>query len=193
MTDWGAHHMDIAQWAIGELPISVDGHAELPTIPDGFNVAVTYRATYRYASGVELTVSDRGRNGILFTGALGSLFVNRGSISGKPVELLSDNALPRDAFTLYAHDDLKQPLRAGKLDAIVSHMENFFDCVRSRHAPISDVESQHRSATTCHLGNISMRLGRPLSWDPRHEQFVGDEEADRWLHREPRKGFEIAG
>ena len=58
--------------------------------------------------------------------------------------------------------------------------------------PLSDVASQHRSVSTCHLGNIAMRLGRPLAWDAAKEQFSGDDEANAWLRRTQRKGFEVA-
>jgi len=191
MTDWGAHHLDIAQWGIGQLPIAVDGKAKFPHVPNGYNVAVDFFARYRYPNGVEMTVSDTGRNGIMFTGTTGRLFVNRGTISGKPVEQLTENPLPRESFTLYPHDNLDRPKRMGKLDSIVNHMGNFFDCTRTRQKPISDVDSQHRSVSTCHIGNISMRLGRPLTWDPQRQQFVDDDEANTWLSRPQRKGFEI--
>jgi len=192
MTDWGAHHLDIAQWAIDSLPVEVEGRAKFPTVEDGYNVPIDYGATYKYENGVVMTVSDTGRNGILLTGSKGRIFVNRGSISGKPVDELATNPLPREKFQVYSHDNLKRPERSGKLDAIVNHMGNFFDCVATRKLPISDVESQHRSVSTCHIGNISMRLGRKLKWDPVREQFVGDKEADGMLKREQRKGFEIA-
>jgi hypothetical protein len=71
-------------------------------------------------------------------------------------------------------------------------MGNFFDCVQARRQPISDVESQHRAATTCHLGNISMWLGRTLKWDPVGEHFVNDTEADSRLKRAQRREFEVA-
>jgi len=70
-------------------------------------------------------------------------------------------------------------------------MGNFFDCVKTRETPISDVVSQHRSVSVCHLANISMRLGRKLKWDPLQEQFLADEEANQWLSRPQRKGYEI--
>jgi myo-inositol 2-dehydrogenase/D-chiro-inositol 1-dehydrogenase len=128
---------------------------------------------------------------VMFTGTDGRIFVNRGTVAGKPVEALADDPLPREQFKLYDFDNLDRPERVGKLDAIVNHMGNFFDCVRSRKLPISDVLSQHRSVTTCHLGNISMRLGRKLTWDPQKESFVGDEEADTWLSRAQRSPYEI--
>ena len=191
MTDWGAHHLDIAQWGIGELPIEIDGKARMPGVKDGYNVAVDFEARYVYPSGVVMTVSDTGRNGIMFSGAQGRIFVNRGTVSGKPVEDLASNPLPREAFQLYDFDNLDRPARVGKLDAIINHMGNFFDCVRQRRRPLSEVVGQHQSVTTCHLGNISMRLGRPLKWDPAAETFPGDAEANAMLSRAQRKGYEV--
>jgi len=192
MTDWGAHHLDIAQWGINALPVHVDGKAKFPNVKNGYNVPVDYSATYKYATGVVMTVSDTGQNGIMFTGERGRIFVNRGRVVGKPVEELASNPLPREKFIVYDNDNLARPPRAGKLDAIVNHMGNFFDCVRKRKTPISDVVSQHQSANTCHIGNISMRLHRPLEWDPDKEQFVGDDEANAMLRRAQRSGFEVA-
>lgn len=192
MTDWGAHHIDIAQWGINSYPVAIEGKAQFPDVENGYNVATDFHALYRFANGVGMTVSDHGRNGIMFTGTKGRIFVNRGSIEGKPVEDLAHNPLPREEFTVYEHDNLDRPERAGKLDAIVNHMGNFFDCIANRKRPVSDVESQHRSVSTCHLGNISMRLGRPLEWDPEREEFVDDSEANGWLSREQREGFEIS-
>ncbi|MCO6456435.1 MAG: Gfo/Idh/MocA family oxidoreductase [Pirellulaceae bacterium] len=191
MTDWGAHHLDVAQWAIDSLPVEISAKAVYPTVEQGYNVAIDFEARYKYANGVVLTVSDTGRNGILFTGDQGRLFVNRGTISGVPVEQLADHPLPREQFAAYEHDNLSRPERMGKLDAIVNHMGNFFDCIQSRRSPVSDVLSQHHSAITCHLGNIAMRLGRPLHWEPAEQQFVGDTEADGFLRREQRAGYEV--
>ena len=124
--------------------------------------------------------------------SLVGLLVLVGLLPAKPVEDLAANPLPRDEFGVYDFDNRQRPERAGKLDAIVNHMGNFFDCVHSRKTPISDVVSQHQSATTCHLGNISLRLGRTLKWDADAEYFVNDDEANRMLAREQRSGFEIA-
>ena len=190
MTDWGAHHLDIAQWAINSLPVEVEASAKFPSGSHSFNVAIDFQARYRYANGVTMTVSDTGRNGIMFQGDAGRIFVNRGTISGKPVEDLASHPFPRESWTAYDFDNLQRPQRAGKLDGIVNHMGNFFDCLTSRRSPISDIESQHRSVSTCHLGNISMRLGRKLTWDPQAELFVGDAEANNWLARPQRSGYE---
>jgi predicted dehydrogenase len=190
MTDWGAHHLDIAQWAIDSFPVTIKGTAEYPQIKDGYNVPLHFAASYEFENGVTMSVADTGRNGIMLTGDAGRIFVNRGSIEGKPVEELEGNPLPRQDWECYEFDNLDRPERAGKLDAIINHMGNFFDCVHSRKAPISDIESQHRSVSTCHLGNIAMRLGRPLNWDPELERFPDDQEANRHLSRDQRPGFE---
>lgn len=196
MTDWGAHHMDIAQWGMGaddSGPVEIDGRAEFPNLPNGYNVAIAFSARLRYANGVELVVEDEGRNGVMFEGTEGRVFVNRGTIAGAPVEALRDQPFPREKFRLYGFDNLSRPERVGKLDAIINHMGNFFDCVRQRRPPICDVVTQHRAASVCHLANISMRLGRPLRWDPQREVFLGDDEANQWLSRPRRKGYELSG
>ena len=72
-----------------------------------------------------------------------------------------------------------------------SHMQNFFDCVKSRELPISDVYTHHQALTTCHLANIALRLGRSLKWDAKTNTITGDPEANKWQGREQRKGYEI--
>jgi hypothetical protein len=117
-----------------------------------------------------------GDEGVLFEGDAGRLYVNRGRITGKPVEELAANPLPSDAVKLYESND---------------HMGNFFACVKSRAKPISDVVSQHRSVSACHLANISLRLGRKLSWDAAKEEFIDDGEASAMLSRVARAGYEV--
>ncbi len=195
MTDWGAHHVDIAQWGAGMQhsgPVEIEGKADFPDVPNGYNVAVNFSARMRYPDGVELEILDDGRNGVMFEGERGRIFANRGTVAGVAVDELADDPLEREDFVLYDHDNLARPPRSGKLDSIINHMGNFFDCVRSRELPISDVASQHRSVSVCHLANISMRLGRKLYWDPEAERFTGDDEANTWLSRPQRKGFEIS-
>jgi predicted dehydrogenase len=191
MTDWGAHHVDIAQWGIGmdqSGPVSVQGTAQhpvpmkdgFPTEPDRYNVATKFDVTCQFPNGVEMLITSEGDNGILFEGTEGRLFVNRGKITGKPVEELKDNPLPEDALV---------KLYKGKKPG--SHMGNFFECIKDRTQPISDVYTHHRSMTTCHLANIAIRLGRKIEWDPVAEQIVGDKEAKGLMAREQRKGYEI--
>ncbi|MSR58690.1 MAG: Gfo/Idh/MocA family oxidoreductase [Planctomycetaceae bacterium] len=190
MTDWGAHHVDIAQWGIGmdkSGPISVQGTAEHPspmrdgyaTLDDRYNVASKFNVTCQFPNGVEMTITSEGDNGILFEGTEGRLFVNRGKISGKPVEDLKSNPLPEDALV---------KLYKGKKPG--NHMANFFECIKDRTQPISDVYTHHRSMTTCHLANIAIRLGRKIEWDAEKEQIIGDKDAQSFVAREQRKGFE---
>lgn len=193
MTDWGAHHIDIAQWAINSLPVEISGQAVYPeAATDRYNVPIDFTVSYAFANGVTMTVSDTGRNGILLTGTEGRIFVNRGTISGKPVEDTNSLPLTREQFTAYNFDNLTRPERAGKLDAIINHMGNFFDCIANNQKPISDCDGQHRTVSTCHLGNISMKLGRPLRWNPESERFIDDAAADAMLSRPQRSGFEVA-
>jgi len=190
MTDWGAHHIDIAQWAIDSYPVEIEGKGKFPNVENGYNVPIDFEVSYKYANNVIMVVKDSGDNGILFTGDAGRIFVNRGKITGAPVEALAKEPFNREDWKVYDFDNLDRPARSGKLDAIVNHMGNFFDCVQAKRQPISDIESQHRSVSTCHLANISIRLGRKLRWNPEAEFFVDDKEADAVLKREQRKGYE---
>jgi predicted dehydrogenase len=195
LTDWGAHHVDIAQWAIeqngeGQGPVKIvpvavehpvefkDGH---PVQDDRYNTSHKFAVHAEFANGVlmEIVSDSPDGNGILFVGTEGRFHVGRGRLKGKPVEDLETNPLPEDAI---------EKIYGGKP---TSHMANFFDSIVSRKQPISDVYTHHRALTTCHLANIAMRLGRELTWDPTHEQIVGDEEANQWQTREQRKGYEI--
>jgi predicted dehydrogenase len=193
MTDWGAHHVDIASWALGideSGPETVEGVAEhpcefrdgMPVRDDCYNTATRFNVTVGCPGGVALRiVSDSpDGNGILFEGSEGRFFVSRSAMKGKPVEDLAQKPIPEEELVkLYKG---KQP---------GDHMRNFFECVADRTDPISDVSSHHRAMTTCHLANIAIRLGRKLTWDAVAEQIVGDKDANQWLSREQRKGYEI--
>jgi predicted dehydrogenase len=193
MTDWGAHHVDIASWAIGmdeSGPETIEGIAEhpcefqngYPTRDDCYNTATKFDVTVMCPGGVEMHIVSESPdgNGILFEGTKGRFFVSRGSMKGKPVEELEQNPISED--TLIRLYKGKQP---------GNHMRNFFECVVDRTDPISDVYSHHRAMTVCHLANIAIRLGKKLTWDAKSEQIVGDPEANQWLAREQRKGYEI--
>jgi len=193
MTDWGAHHVDIAQWAIGQNgegqgATSVEGTAEFPVpykngMPqqdDRYNTATSFDITVLFP-GVEMHIVSHSPdgNGILFEGTEGRFHVSRSKMKGKPAEDLAGNPLPDGAVAaLYRGEPM-------------SHMRNFFNCVQSREKPISDVWTHHRALTTCHLANIAIRLGRRLEWDPQSQQIVGDSDANLWLGREQRQGYEI--
>ena len=197
VTDWGVHHVDVVQWALGlenSGPVSVEGTGTIPNVVNGSNTAVEFDIKCRYATGTELVIkSDAETNGILFEGDKGRFFVNRGKLVGKPVEQLQESPLSEDAVTKlypgYEPGSRKPGFSPGHRPG--PHMQNFFDCVRSRRQPISDVFTCHRTMTTLHLANICIRLGRKLTWDPKTEQIIGDDEANAWQRRAKRKGYEI--
>ena len=183
MTDWGAHHIDIATWAMGmdkSGPISVEGIAAHPNVENGYNVAMAFLVKCMYAGGIELVIRHDMENGITFEGDKSRFFVSRSAFSGPAVKELKNNPLPENALV---------ELYKGKKPG--DHMGNFFECVKTREEPISDVASHHRSMTTCHLANIAIRMNRKLKWDPVAEQIVGDDEARTWQARTARKGYEI--
>ena len=167
MTNWGAHHLDITQWGLGRDgsgPVKMEGTGTFH--PQHWHeVTETCRVVHTYDDGVEVIVGQGQKDvpgGTTFIGTAGRIFVNRGKLTVEPAEL-KDEPLPSDAVRLYVSDD---------------HKRNFLDCIRSRERPICDVEIGHRSATVCHLGNIAIDLGRPLTWDPVAEEFPGDAEAN---------------
>lgn len=195
LTDWGAHHVDIAHWVAGLedtgpesiRPVMVKHPVPLengmPTRDDSYNTATEFFIECTFPNGVELVIRHDTDNGVLVEGTKGRFFVNRGKIVGEPVDELQDNPLPEDA--------LERAYRGMKLHDHNAHMANFFDCVLQRRDPISDVHTHHRALTTCHLANIAIRLGRTIQWDPASEKIVGDEEAATWVRRDQRKGYEI--
>ncbi len=176
LTDWGAHHNDIAQWALGmdeSGPVEIDGKGVFPA-SGLFDTPVTYEVTYQYANGVKV-VCDGNGNGVWMYGSEGEIYVNRGALSSKPAEIIEKKLGP-DEIHLYESKD---------------HYRNFVDSVKSRKKPICDVETGFRSVSVCHLGNISIRLGRPIRWDPAAEKILGDEEASRWLSRPMRAPWHL--
>ncbi len=195
-TDWGAHHVDIATWAInedkeGQGPISVDGtdakhpvpfEKGFPTVDDRYNTSHEFGTKCKFASGVEMIITSRGDNGVLFEGTKGRLFVNRGKITGKPIEENWD----KDQFT---KEDLEK-LYKGK--PAEGHKNNFYRCIREGGLTVSDVFSHVQTMNTCHLASIASRLGRTINWNPKSEQITGDDEAAALLSRKQRAGFEIA-
>ena len=194
-TDWGAHHVDIAQWALqedalGKGPLTIDGtdvkhpvpfKDGYPTQDDSYNTSHDFAVKCTFGSGVEMNVTSRGDNGILFEGENGKLFVNRGKITGTPVE----EGWDKDA---YGDDDVVS-LYKGK--PFEGHKHNFYRCIREGGLPVSDVYSHVIAMNTCHLTAIAARLGRTIQWDPAVEQITGDEQAAAMASRTPRAGYEI--
>lgn len=197
MTDWGAHHFDIAQWGLG---MDESGPVEICP-PDGKDYKVL---TYKYANGITMTRDDRVRgpngtglpftgagydawqervkdnrgrsvNGVLFEGTKGKVEVNRGYLKTWP-DALKDQKIATDQVHLY---DSK------------NHYTDWLEAIRKRSDPICKIEIGASSVTVCHLGNIAYTLKRPLKWDPKRQVFLGDDEANRMLWRPMRSPWQI--
>jgi predicted dehydrogenase len=180
MTDWGAHHLDIAQWALnmdGSGPIQVEGSGTPPDPrPLTYNCHPDFTATYTYANGTTVRAVSQGENGVRFEGEEGKwLFVSRNTIRASDPRIIND-PLPNNSIRLPSHS---------------SQMRNFIDCVRSRQQPICNVEVGHRSVTVCHIGNIAIRLGQRLRWNPETERFVDNDAANAMLSREMRAPWRL--
>ncbi len=198
LTDWGAHHVDIANWALklnGQTagPIEIGGNAEHPVEykngyavqNDRYNTATKFNFTVKYPGGTELIIRDDEDNGVLIEGDKGRIFVSRGKLAGAPVEQLESNPLPEDAIAK-VYKGLPMEFNERK-----QHWANFIHCVRERKEPISDVHTHMQMLNVCHLAGISARFGRSLKWDDSIEQIVGDDEANAFLARPYRAGYEI--
>ncbi len=218
LTDWGAHHLDIAQWALGydhSGPVAAEGRGQFPNFPDdvdpvdffagraklpnGFNTATTFEATLTFANGSSI-VAIPGENGILLEGELGRIHVNRGRITGKPIEDLTAadrNHFANEVVRLYKGRPIDPDSTAtagtnsGIDQATPDQMANFVASVRDRQEPIADVFTHHRSVSSCHLCNIAMLLRRKLRWDPDREDFVSDQQASALVSRPQREPFTI--
>jgi predicted dehydrogenase len=179
-TNFGAHHLDIAQWGLGmdaSGPVSVEGTAvynpdkwyETPDVTD---------ITYTYASGVimkckQIPTAKGNEQGTEFIGEKGKMFITRGRVIFTPKEIAKDYAVPKGE------------------SPNMRHVNNFYDCIKSRKLPAADVSIGHRSATVCHLGNIAVRSGKKIIWDPAKETIVGDTETAKWLTKEYGKPWQL--
>jgi predicted dehydrogenase len=189
MTGTGAHGFDQIQWALdldhtGPVEIWAEG-GKLPRVvyrqPESRTRGNTqcsrgYRVRMKFANGVLIRLEDNGpAAGGEFIGDLGKIRIGNNVVTSNPEEFVK---IPRD--------DLKF-----RLPETGSHIQNWFDCIKSREKPVADVEIGHRSAILCHLGNIVRWVGRPLKWDPEQEEFPGDEEANQFSDRPRRKPFQL--
>lgn len=192
MTDWGAHHMDIAVWGadLGDTwPVAIRAQLLAPAMPGSYSTPSRFQVDYEYAGG--LTVSFRSTpdssfygaplrekgdlHAVRFTGDNGWVWVTRGGWKASDPDLLNA-PLPADYTPVYKSDN---------------HLGNFVACMESRADPICPPEAGHRSAATCHLGVIALRLGRDLlRFDPTTERFVDDDKANSLLTRKRRGPYD---
>ncbi len=208
VTDWGVHHSDIAIWALGgentgvvevegkgEFPLGREltldyllGKKSLSDLPNSYNVAHSFDCTMHLPNGNVINLNSVG-NDLLIKGEKGHLAVNRGAgdkggLRGKFVdELKKDPAekkwLDAEVAKLYRG----KPIRG--------HMANFFDCIKDRSLPISDVFTHCNTVNACHMANIAMLLGRKVTWDRQKQEFAGDDEANQLTRRPEREPYVI--
>lgn len=191
MLNWGAHHLDIAMWAMDlgrSIPVKVSGSAELPAIAGGFEVPADFTARLEFAAGetIEIrTTGDRDRpSGVRFDGEKSSLWVDRENLEGPAAQELSSRPWSRDAFRLHSST-------AVTTLPSVRHLSHFYDVVRGLSSPVSDAETAHATNVALHLANISIRVGRPIRWDPIAGQIIDDSQASALLSAPRRRGYEL--
>jgi predicted dehydrogenase len=189
---WGAHPLDIAQWGLDRDhtgPVRVEGKGQLPPAGSLWDTIESYDVSYEYADGVQVRLmSDRLAPGIFkdprgFNRDHGTMF--RGS---KGWVIVDRSGLYASDRALLTHEVGENEVR---LMRTTSQARNFADCIRSRATTISPLESAIRSDTLSHLGDIAIRKGRALKWDPAAEKIVGDEEAARMLDRPLRAKWDL--
>jgi predicted dehydrogenase len=186
MTNWGAHNLDIARWAMNvKAPLSVSAFGGRYALEDGGETPDVQEVIYNFG-GFVLTWSVREMNGMSrggfeFHGTKGSISLSR---SGYKVtgESWGDKKDRKKQLEDETGQGSEQP---------VAHVRNFLDCVKSRQRPNADVEDGYLTAVMCHLGNIATRLGRSLKWDAEKEEIAGDREANQWLSRPYRKPWSM--
>ena len=197
-TDWGAHHVDCAMWALdllndGQGPTKIkpilaehpvpykDGY---PTLDDRYNTSHRFDIECTFDEGPVMHVVSHSPdgNGILFEGTEGRMHVSRGRIAGAPFERIKDNI--SELFPNEEFDKLYNGMR------FEGHKQNFVRCIREGGLPVSDLYTHVQAMSVCHLCVIAARLGREVVWDPKTER-TGDEQSQSFVAREKRKGYEI--
>jgi predicted dehydrogenase len=177
-TNLGAHVIDIIQWANGTDdtgPVEFeDQGSEWPT--DGlFTTATKVSFRARYANGVEFTCKTAQTESWRLEGTEGWIDVRDDKWTSSP-ESLKTTVIGANEIHLYKSND---------------HHRNFIDCIKSRQITAAPVEIGHRSTSICHLGNIAMRLGRKLHWDPAAERFTDSDEANQMLSKPMRSPWHL--
>jgi len=175
MTNWGAHGVDQIQWALGK---SLTGPVELWPVTPGPNGKVSMR----YADGIQVDFElEKGPlGGGIFTGTKAKIEINRNKFTTNPRDFVKNPPDPAAAKPWEGPGWIARP-----------HIQNWLDCIKNRRKPNADVEIGFRSISVCHLVNITRQLGRKLRWDPDREIFPDDTEANTYLDRPRRKGWEL--
>ncbi len=190
VTDWGAHHLDIAHWGLG-----MDASGPIEIIPPADWQTAEAGAKLRYAGGVE--IEHIKENGVTFFGSDGEIYVNRGKFALKlnGAQKLSALVKEEKAALPAALDAAEKEYLAAakvKLTASLDHKADFLDAIKSRKPPICDVEIGARTVTACHLTGLAYYYGQRMQWDPAKNNFTGGTGDPQWLTREYRGGWRVA-
>jgi myo-inositol 2-dehydrogenase/D-chiro-inositol 1-dehydrogenase len=191
ITNWGAHHMDIAHWAMAQDlggPSVIEARADFMK-GDVWTVHSGYHVELQYPNDVKVILDDSYENGLRFEGSEGWVFCQRGrerATASDPNAAEPENA----AGPLRASSPkVLEPLGDGAVRWAPSpnHYLNWLESVAAGKDPIAPVDQAARSLQACAAAWIAMKLGRKLTWDPAREAFVGDDEANALRYRKPRK------
>jgi myo-inositol 2-dehydrogenase/D-chiro-inositol 1-dehydrogenase len=198
ITNWGAHHMDIAHWGMGmELggPSTIEARADFMT-GDVWTVHHTYHVEMAYPNGVQLIMDQAFPNGVRFEGTEGWVFCARGSAQVTASD--PGAGAQRDGRASLDASDLKILMapygpNAKRWPASPDHYLNWLEAVAARRDPIAPVDEAARSLEACATAWIGMKLRRKLTWDPAKEMFIGDAQANAMRSRKPRaSAYDIA-
>jgi len=191
ITNWGAHHMDIAQWALGmegSGPRTITGRADFMQ-QDVWTVHHRYHIEMEYANGVRVILDDTHPNGLRFEGADGWVFCARGAaqVTSSDPNTAAQGGAP---ISLAASDPrLLEPVRDAKAvrwAPSTDHYRNWLEAIATRQDPVAPIDQAVRSLQACATGWIAMKLGRTLQWDAARERFVNDDAANALMRRQPR-------
>jgi len=191
ITGWGSHHYDTMHWALDtELsgPGRIEARADFPRNKI-WNVHGAYQVELTYPGDIKVSVSDKHPNGLKFIGDEGWIWVTReGQMTSSDPGAKGVALPPLDASDkrLLAAEGLSVQLPRSD-----EHHKNWLECVRSRREPIAPARIAHRSGSACIASWIAMKLGRPVTWDPRVERFVNDSQADALLNRRERAPYGV--
>ncbi|MGQ9732331.1 MAG: Gfo/Idh/MocA family protein [Candidatus Zipacnadales bacterium] len=190
LTDWGAHLIDLAQWANDTEhtgPVEVEGTGKFPPREELFNTAYEFDIDYRYANGVTMKVLSR-EPGIRFEGTEGWIGFNgwRAPLEASHPAILESEIGPEEVH-LYHPSEIVRREDGG----LGGEHRNFLDCIKLREPCYAPAEVGHRTITIAHIGNIAMMLGRKLKWNPDTERFIDDSAADAMLNRPQREPWTL--
>lgn len=204
-TNMGTHEMDIILWTLQcKGPTKVVSFGGRRNLQDNCEIPDTQDSLFDFPGGTTAVFSYREASlggqripVLWFFGTKGGMDLSRDGYQIYPDNKNPEGQLP--GYAPLAHELSKapprtkaepwiEPLKMGPASTVYGgmdlHERNFIDCVKSRKRPNAEVEGGHYATLSCHLANLSLRLGgRALHWDAEKEDFVGDKEASAMLVR----------